>query len=417
MPPPSSSVSLALWNFSSQWFLLPQGTGIIALMLRRLDYKFQGLNILAEIVWIYTIVQLGICLFFYALRVMLYPKHVAQQLRGDIAETSFLSSFCIAFTTIIQMVAVQYGSFSGLAAYVLWWVNAVMAILVVLGIPYVQLKLQPPGTHNVSPIVLLPFIAALTSAAGGGVVCSESNISARLQIPIVIVSYLEIGAGLAAAVSLDGVIFFQHFNRHMPTQNTVYRDMVLCGPFGQGSFALVTLGQVVMQGSFANYNRGEFLNGAAATPIGFASQFAGLLVWGYGTFWWFFAIVSICQTLLAVEGGWRKIRYSMSAWALIFPWVSWLPDLLVSLVRFDHLVDMFLQGVYTNAAIQFGKIMHSPAFRVWSTALLLILLILWFWNQIYTIKGIITGHVLGLDRGWKWKYLPESGTEAGSKEA
>lgn len=73
--------------------------------------------------------------------------------------------------------------------------------------------------------------------------------------------------------------------------------------------------------------------------------------------------------------------------------------------------------MYTNAALQFGKIMASPAFQVWSTALLLILLVLWFWNQIYTIKGIITGHALGLDRGWKWKYLPESGNEDGRKEA
>lgn len=325
MLPPSSPISLALWNFSSQWFLLPQGTGIISLILRRLDYKFQGLFILAEIVWIYTICQLGICLFFYFLRAVLYPKHVLQQLRSDVVETSCLASISIAFTSIIQMVAVQYGSFAGLVAYVLWWVDTAMAVLAVLGIPYVQLKLQPPGIQNVPSLVLLPFIAALTSAAGGGVVCSESNISARLQVPVIIVSYLQVGAGLAAAVSLDGIVFSQHFDRNMPTQNTVYRDMVFCGPFGQGSFALVTLGQVVMEGSFAQYNHGQFLTAAAATPIGFVSQFAGLLAWGYGTFWWCFAIVSIFQTLLGQEGGWRNIRYSMSAWSLIFPWVSWPP--------------------------------------------------------------------------------------------
>lgn len=63
--------------------------------------------------------------------------------------------------------------------------------------------------------------------------------------------------------------------------------------------------------------------------------------------------------------------------------------------------------------------MDSPAFKVWSTALLLMLLVLWFMNQIFTIKGLITGKVLGLDHGWTWKYLPEStdGDTDGRKDA
>jgi tellurite resistance protein TehA-like permease len=322
MRPPSSPFSLALWNFSSQWFLLPQGTGTVALILNRLGYQFQGLRIIAEIVWIYTIVLLGICLFFYLLRVMVFPKHVVHELRTNILETSCLASICIAFTTIIQMIAVQFGASAGLAAYVLWWINAATAILALLGIPYVQLKLQPPGIQNVPPTILLPFIAALTSAAGGGTVCLFGGLSARLQVPVIIVSYLELGVGLASALSLDGVIFSQHYNRNTPGQDKVYQDMILCGPFGQGSFALQALGRAVMAGSFAEYNRGTFLTAEAATPIGYASHFAGLLSWGYGTFWWCFAIISILQTLLGQEGGWRRIGFQMSAWAVIFPWVG-----------------------------------------------------------------------------------------------
>lgn len=59
------------------------------------------------------------------------------------------------------------------------------------------------------------------------------------------------------------------------------------------------------------------------------------------------------------------------------------------------------QGVFTNAALQLGKIMDSPAFAVVSTALLLILLVLWFAVQIFTVKGIIGGRILGLEHGWK----------------
>lgn len=63
------------------------------------------------------------------------------------------------------------------------------------------------------------------------------------------------------------------------------------------------------------------------------------------------------------------------------------------------------QGVFTNAALQFAKIMDSPAFAVVSTALVLILLVMWFAVQALTIKGIITGHILGLEHGWKHRGL------------
>lgn len=63
------------------------------------------------------------------------------------------------------------------------------------------------------------------------------------------------------------------------------------------------------------------------------------------------------------------------------------------------------QGVFTNAAIQFAEIMDSPAFAVVSTALVLILLVMWFAVQGLTIKGIITGRILGLEHGWKCRSI------------
>lgn len=62
--------------------------------------------------------------------------------------------------------------------------------------------------------------------------------------------------------------------------------------------------------------------------------------------------------------------------------------------------DYLWQGVFTNAAVEFGKIMDSPAFAVFSTGLLLIMLVLWIGNQVLTVRGIITGRILGLERGW-----------------
>lgn len=68
------------------------------------------------------------------------------------------------------------------------------------------------------------------------------------------------------------------------------------------------------------------------------------------------------------------------------------------------------QGVFTNAAVEFGHIMDSPAFAVISTGLFLLLLIIWLVNQAFTIKELINGRIVGLENGWikqpEWKTRP-----------
>lgn len=218
----------------------------------------------------------------------------------------------------------SWGNAWGLVSFVLWWINTGMVLVGVMVIPYVFVKIQPPGVKAILPGVLLPLISALTSAAGGGVICVYGQISPRLQVPIIIVSYLEIGLALPMALGLSEIFTTRLFDRSFPKLEQIYQDMILCGPFGQGSFAFQVLGQAVSKGAFAEYNRGTFLTAQAAQPVAFASHLAGLLCWGYGTFWWCFAIISILHTFISQPGGIRESHFSMSAWALVFPWVSYL---------------------------------------------------------------------------------------------
>jgi len=324
--PPSNPASRALWNFSTQWFLVPQGTGVIALILHQLDYQFSGIEVISVVIWIYTITLLALFLFAYVLRIILYPRHVAWVLRMSIVETACLASIPITFTSVIQMTTLvlvhSWGKAWGIVSYVLWWIDTGMAVVAVMVIPYVFVKVQPPGVKAILPGTLLPLISALTSAAGGGVICVYGQISPRLQVPVITVSYLEIGLGLPMALGLGEIFATRLFDRSFPKLEQIYQDMILCGPFGQGSFALQALGQAVSKGAFTEYNRGTFLTAQAAQPVAFASYLAGLLCWGYGTFWWCFAIISIVHTFMSQPGGIRGSQFSMSAWALVFPWVS-----------------------------------------------------------------------------------------------
>ncbi|KAF3387904.1 Sulfite efflux pump SSU1, partial [Talaromyces pinophilus] len=261
------------------------------------------------------------------------------------------------------------------------WVKTVallfLSTVVIIAIPYTQLRLQPSGIGNVPPAILLTIIAPLTCAAGGGTICNATPIGPCLQVPLVIVAYLLVGAGLSLGLAYDAVILFQHFSDFYPLVEKVWQDMILCGPFGQGGFALQILGAVVKK-SFAAYGRGTLLTNQAAIPISVLSQFSGILAWGSGTFWWCFAIISIIHTLVGQPGGIKKTTFSTGAWSLVFPW-----------------------GVYTNCAVELGKILDSPAFAVWSTALLLMLVIIAITLTLFTIKGVITGKIFSLEHGWR----------------
>jgi hypothetical protein len=84
--------------------------------------------------------------------------------------------------------------------------------------------------------------------------------------------------GLTLAAGVYSIILYQFFDRAFAAAYTVNQDMILCGPFGQVLFALQVLRQAVQADSFAAYNRGNILTAQAAAPIGFISQFIGLLV-------------------------------------------------------------------------------------------------------------------------------------------
>jgi tellurite resistance protein TehA-like permease len=188
---------IVIRNFTSQWLLIPQGTGIIAVILHDLGFQFDGLGVIADAFWGLTTLLLLLSLLLYTLRLILYPKVVTTALATDIAETGGLASISITFTTIIQMIALTLvSSWSprwGLVAYVLWWINTAMAIAACIGIPYVFVKYEPPGMSALSPATQLPLISALTAAAGGAIICSYGELNNRLQVPVIIVSYLLIG--------------------------------------------------------------------------------------------------------------------------------------------------------------------------------------------------------------------------------
>ncbi|KAK4159955.1 putative malic acid transport protein [Cladorrhinum sp. PSN259] len=383
----SSRAQRALQNFTSQWFLIPQGTGIIAVILHQLDYQFPGLPVISYIFWALAVVFLLTALTLYLARCVLFPRKVFASLRHAQEEVACLTSVSITYTSIIQMTSLvlvspgshQDGSGSGwaTATLILWWTNVALALFSVVCVPFVLVRVYPSQVSHLSPAGQLPLIAALTVAAGGGTIVQNagSSIGPQSQVPAVVVSYLFLGCGLPLAFALDVLFWGRLLDRSIPDRPHTLQEMILCGPWGQGSFAFQILGSAVLKGKFAGYNGGGvFLTEQAAVTVGYVSIFIGLLLWGMGTFWWVWAVTGILRAATGKRMRWMGIPYGLSAWSLVFPW-----------------------GVYTNAAVQLAKLLDSPAFRVWSTVLAVALVLIWLWNMGMTIRGLLNKKLLGLE--------------------
>ncbi|KJK82273.1 hypothetical protein H634G_02467 [Metarhizium anisopliae BRIP 53293] len=329
----------AFTSFTTRWFLIPQGTGILAIVLNQLPYQFHGLHTISIVFWFLNMVLLAAMLAIFLLRLLASPRVVARSIATDTTEAACTASISIAFMSCIQMLSlVVIPSWGGrgwsLAVYILWWVNCALAVLACIGLPDVFVRsIRSEGglARSFTPVVQLPLIAALTSAAGAGTLCQSAVLSTAQKVPMIVVAYLEIGLALPTVLAFD-VLYLARLlqpweepagSHHEFPPEQMYSHMVLCGPWGQSSFALQTLGKAVFQlkGGFGASGQGALLfSNQGADTVAFASILVGLVNWGQGTFWWAFAIVSITRAVVARLKQNHSIAFHLSLWATVFPW-------------------------------------------------------------------------------------------------
>lgn len=322
-------------EWTATTFLISQGTGILATVLFQLNWQFRGSEIIATVVWIFTILIFVVFSLLYILKIILFPKTVRRQLTSDVMELCCLSSISISFGVIITMVALvcakAWGPSWGMVAYILNWINIFTAFVVAVGVPYVYFRRTPPGTDNMPPSVILPAIAALTASSACGIVCFYGKLSARAQVPMIITGYVLLGFGYADAVALIFIYMARLINGGFPNKNQLWMNYIVVGPLGQASVAVQLLSQAASAPgnmTFASYNKGTFITASAGQVLGSVGTLAGLLIWSYGVWWLLFSIAMTVHLGIFAEGGIRE--YSLSAWSIVFPWVGFFYTLVVA---------------------------------------------------------------------------------------
>lgn len=167
--------------------------------------------------------------------------------------------------------------------------------------------------------------------------------------------------------------------------------MLQVGPLGQFATAIQLLGTAAYtRADFADYDRGAFLKASAASAVASSGVLVALLILGFALFWIATAWYILIEALLM-----RKLSFSLTWWSMIFPMGK---QCLYVVCSPRELLTTPLSGVFTTALLNLSIEMDSPAFRVLTTALLLLLLVIYFLNLVLTTYKSLTGSLLGVSQ-------------------
>jgi tellurite resistance protein TehA-like permease len=363
----------AIQNFSPVWYVIAMDTGILGILLDRLQYQFHGIQTLATICYVILIILMVVFSLLQVVRLAMFPKAVFRQTSRNLEEITYWSNALIAWETMAALTATQvsttyWGGNFKLVAYVLWWIGAAGAVLNAAGVCLALFRLGLAHDRTLPPSIFLPLIALLTTASTGGIIVNYGfDVSARLAMPIIIFSYFLVGYGVFVSILMYSIFTHRLMAGGMPAPAKLPGLFILIGPMGQAAAALQLLGTAALsKQDFLHYNKGTFLTGSAASSVDGAGVLIALLFLGFDYFWCLIAVFAV------VEAAFKKeLSYSMMWWSTIFP-----------------------LGTLCTAWEVLGVEMDSPTFRTLSAGLLIILWIIYFVNCGFTIFHLAKGTLI-----------------------
>ncbi|CAO1619964.1 unnamed protein product [Sympodiomycopsis kandeliae] len=359
-------------NFTPSWFSICMGTGIVSILLYTLPYQFKGLQIIADIIFALNVFLFLLFLAISIARYTIWPNIWFLMLFHP-GQSLFLGTFSMGMSTIVNMCALSLVPFWGhtmqIFTWVLWWINSVIALIICIGLPFLQFTRHQQSIDNITGIWMLPVVSTIVSAASGGIVAETLSNPSHVRLTL-IVSWILLGTGFSFACFLMALYYLRLAIYKIPPAALIVSAFLPVGPCGQGSFALLKISSTLWN---LQHSTGQALvpsmsvadSNIMATSIYSISLVGAFLVWGMGLVWLTLAIMIIIDLWVVSD-----LKFNLGWWGFTFP-----------------------IGVFATAAIQMGNELNSTAFKVIGTILAVVVLLLWLVVGSLTIKQAIKGQI------------------------
>ncbi|PWN46567.1 hypothetical protein IE53DRAFT_391258 [Violaceomyces palustris] len=358
------------------WFAVTMGTGITSILLHQLPYQFHGLDVISNIIF-----ALNVCLYLLFLglsiaRYTIWPQMFKIMLFHP-TQSLFLGTFPMGLATIINMIVFSlvpaWGPAWSTFAWVLWWIDVLLALVIAIGIPFVQFTRHSQSFDNITGVWLLPVVAPVVVASTGGVVASVLPPDhARLTITV---SYILWGTGVPISVMLMTLYYARLAIYKIPPATMIVSAFLPLGPCGQGAFGLLQLSRDLVSIVTEEAGRSGIapLGGQVGTERALIMAYAvqavtipiALVLWGLGLVWLCLAVATITDMAFA-----SVVPLNLGWWGFTFP-----------------------LGVFATATTALASELGSEAFKVLGTVLSITEVLLWLFLICVTGFRAITGEM------------------------
>ncbi|KAF2856146.1 hypothetical protein T440DRAFT_99275 [Plenodomus tracheiphilus IPT5] len=369
-----SNLSIAIKNFSAQWYTISMDTGILSIILKLHPWTFRGQSVLSTVMFVLNLFLFVAFSAISILRLRGHRHHVRTQTLTNLEEQSYLGAPATAYLTLVAQVALTCSTAWGfhwtIFAYVLWWIGLVFTVGLCSSNVIILIKRNMTTDREMTPAIFLPLISVMTLGTTGGIICNYGvGMTPALAVPIIVVAYMAIGYALFLSLMYYTFLAHKLLAVGLPAPGKVPALVITVGPMGQFATAIQVLSTAASKrGLFAGYARGTWLQGSAASSVSAAAVLLALLALGFAFMWITVAWCIVMEHLIK-----RQLPFSLTWWSLIFP-----------------------MGVFTTALLNLSNALNSSVLRGFTSALLIFMFLVYFVNWGGTVYKIYMGEALGV---------------------
>lgn len=237
-------------------------TGALSIMLHQIPFHAHWLDIVSDIVFVLNIVLFLIFTFISTLRYTMYPRLFLAVLRHP-HQSLFLATFPVSLAALINMIVLvcvpAWGQGFAIFAWVLWWIDSVLAVITCFHLTWVmyvlffhksyfqsriladknyRLSNRRHDLEEMTALYLIPIVAIVIAATSGALVAGALK-NNQHQLWTLAISYIFWGIGTPLSWIIL-TIYFLRMAIHRPLQREVIVSLLLpIGPLGLSGFSYV----------------------------------------------------------------------------------------------------------------------------------------------------------------------------------
>jgi len=358
---PAVSLRTVVRTFTPNWFTVTMGTGVLALCLAQFPLQGPLLHTVAIALWLVNIGLFAVISSLYVAHWLLFPAE-ARRVFDHPVMSMFFGAIPMGLTTIVNGTLAFGPEVLGKTetavriATGLWWIDAALALLCGLVIPYFMFTRQDHRFERMTAVWLLPIVASEVAAASAGLLVP--HLPPAEAYTVLLLGYVLWACSVPLAMSVLVLLFLRLVLHSLPEREMGVTGWLALGPIGTGALGLLVLGDDA-PAVFAAQGLPEV--GTVALGLGIIG---GVVLWGYGLWWLALAAV---KTLRYTREG---LPFNLGWWGFTFP-----------------------LGVYTLATLALGRMTHLPLFTMCGGLLVVCLALFWVLVASRTAAGTWSGRL------------------------